>query len=329
MELVQNSKEWLEWRKQGLGASDANIIMGKSEFKTVKQLWEDKLGLTVEDPNASTFIQDRGHRLEELARPLFELERGLYDFPSKTAVHSDCEWLRASLDGYCEELNEAWENKFVGQDVYEYVLGLNEISPSFEYMRNAPKKNVFYKYYNQIQQQCLVSGVTGIWLYVIADDKELKEQKARFPYKTAKVFVQVDIDYIKETLLPKLQDFWQSVIDKIEPKLGPDDVLIQKDMNLKKLITKYGKAKAKKEKFDKEEKELKKMIYKACNHNRVNCYGHSITETMSEGTKKPDYQKYCEDNKIDMTDYQKESKGKKTQRITLAVLKPKDTPETE
>ncbi len=44
--LIQHSNEWLELRKNKIGASDAPIIMKVSPWKTPYRLWEEKLGLT-------------------------------------------------------------------------------------------------------------------------------------------------------------------------------------------------------------------------------------------------------------------------------------------
>ena len=42
--MEQKSEEWLDWRKKGIGSSDAPIIMGVSPWKTPFELWEEKTG---------------------------------------------------------------------------------------------------------------------------------------------------------------------------------------------------------------------------------------------------------------------------------------------
>jgi predicted phage-related endonuclease len=42
--LQQNTSEWHRWRQQGLGASDAPVIMGDAAFKTPRMLWSIKTG---------------------------------------------------------------------------------------------------------------------------------------------------------------------------------------------------------------------------------------------------------------------------------------------
>jgi len=47
--LQQNTPEWHRWRQQGLGASDAPVIMGEAAFKTPRMLWSIKTGRMQED----------------------------------------------------------------------------------------------------------------------------------------------------------------------------------------------------------------------------------------------------------------------------------------
>ena len=48
--LRQNTPEWHKWRQQGLGASDAPVVMGEAAFKTPRILWAIKTGRTPEMP---------------------------------------------------------------------------------------------------------------------------------------------------------------------------------------------------------------------------------------------------------------------------------------
>ena len=47
--LHQNTPDWHRWRQQGLGASDAPVIMGEAAFKTPRMLWSIKTGRMQED----------------------------------------------------------------------------------------------------------------------------------------------------------------------------------------------------------------------------------------------------------------------------------------
>ena len=42
--LEQRSPEWHDWRRQGVTASDAAVLLGESPYKSLPT-WEEKLGL--------------------------------------------------------------------------------------------------------------------------------------------------------------------------------------------------------------------------------------------------------------------------------------------
>ncbi len=94
--LHQNTAEWHRWRQQGLGASDAPVIMGEAAFKTPRMLWSIKTGRAQED--AAGPAARRGRELERLARRVYEREVGIQMEPL-CLVHDQLEWMRASLDG--------------------------------------------------------------------------------------------------------------------------------------------------------------------------------------------------------------------------------------
>ena len=94
--LQQNTAEWHRWRQQGLGASDAPVIMGEAAFKTPRMLWSIKTGRAQED--APGPAARRGRELERLARRAYEQEVGIQMEPL-CLVHDQLEWMRASLDG--------------------------------------------------------------------------------------------------------------------------------------------------------------------------------------------------------------------------------------
>src|ERR1700752_3050112 len=94
--LHQNTAEWHRWRRQGLGASDAPIIMGEAAFKTARMLWSVKTGRAQDD--AAGRAARRGRELERRARRAYEQEVGIQMEPL-CLVHDQMEWMRASLDG--------------------------------------------------------------------------------------------------------------------------------------------------------------------------------------------------------------------------------------
>ncbi len=71
----QRSAEWLELRRQGLGASDMAAVMGVSPYKTPYQLWAEKTGTTPEQKVGDA--ARRGVILEDAVGRYYEEERGV------------------------------------------------------------------------------------------------------------------------------------------------------------------------------------------------------------------------------------------------------------
>ena len=97
-------EEWLEFRRKGIGGSDAACVLGISPFRTGVDLYYDKLGIPIEDDEENWVAKEVGTRLEELVARIFEKKTGLKVFQKKFMFqHPDHPWMLADLD-YLVEL---------------------------------------------------------------------------------------------------------------------------------------------------------------------------------------------------------------------------------
>ncbi len=70
-------KQWLEYRRLGIGGSDAAAILGVSPFATARDLYYDKLKLvSYEDPECNWVQKKIGHLLEDLVAEIFQVKTG-------------------------------------------------------------------------------------------------------------------------------------------------------------------------------------------------------------------------------------------------------------
>ena len=71
-DVIQRTPPWERWRAQGVTASEAAIILGRSPYKTPWRLWAERTGIAREaDLSANPHVQ-RGNALEDAARRAFE-----------------------------------------------------------------------------------------------------------------------------------------------------------------------------------------------------------------------------------------------------------------
>ena len=145
VELIQGSKEWLEFRSNRFGASEVNSMLERSQFtpKNKKELAEVKLG------HRKVFYNNAmrdGNNFEDRAREIACSELGDVFMPD-VFVYDGNEKIIASLDGI----------NFEGDTLIEIKVSNKDINELREY------------YYYQIQQQLLCSGAK--WAYLVVYDK--------------------------------------------------------------------------------------------------------------------------------------------------------------
>lgn len=96
---VQGSKEWLDFRKDKIGGSDAATIAGLNLWKSPLMLYEEKvLGTEFGFSSQAKAAMQRGHDLEDEARRAYQDMMGVFMF-FDVVVHPRFPWLMASLDG--------------------------------------------------------------------------------------------------------------------------------------------------------------------------------------------------------------------------------------
>ena len=144
----QGSDAWREWRRNGIGASDASTIMGENRFKSVSAILREKIG-TARDFSQNAAMA-RGTKLEPEARRLYVAKTG-------REVHPAClqrtryDWLRASLDGLAIKHDAVVEIK-CGQSAYRTTSQTRTV-PDY--------------YYGQMQHILAITGLDTIdyWCY--------------------------------------------------------------------------------------------------------------------------------------------------------------------
>lgn len=92
-------EEWLAYRRQGLGGSDAAAVLGISPFRTAMDLYYDKRGLPIEDDEGNWVAMEVGNLLEDLVARIFAKKTGLKIYRRKCMFqHPYYHWMLADLD---------------------------------------------------------------------------------------------------------------------------------------------------------------------------------------------------------------------------------------
>lgn len=149
--LPQGSDEWLAWRNQGIGASDAPAIMGENRWKSASEILHEKVAIA--SPRECNDAMRRGTALEPVARKAYIAQQRIEVIPV-CIQHKDYPWLHASLDGLSMDINT----------VIEIKCGTR----TFETAREGivPKH-----YYGQLQHILMTTGLPTIDFWAFSEDE--------------------------------------------------------------------------------------------------------------------------------------------------------------
>jgi putative phage-type endonuclease len=182
-------KAWLEWRRGGIGSSDAAVIMGIDPWKTKYELYCEKVfGYADDNDNAA---MARGRALEPIVRSRLEREYEMLLEPrnvERPPIH------RASLDAISFDGRFLFEIKCPGEKAHAVARGGKV--PDY--------------YMPQLQHQLLVTGLSHL-TYVSFRDEELIE-----------IAVMRQPEYI-ETLEKEELAFWARVVNRDPPQKESKD----------------------------------------------------------------------------------------------------------
>ncbi len=97
-------EEWLEWRRKGVGGSDAAAILGISPFGTARDLYYDKLNILPFEDNDENWVQKKiGHLLEDLVAQIFQKKTGYKIYQIKKMFqHPKYPFMLADVDYFVE-----------------------------------------------------------------------------------------------------------------------------------------------------------------------------------------------------------------------------------
>lgn len=207
----RNHEEWLQERKNGLGASDAGTIIGVNKWKSNVELWQEKVGLREpEDISGKSYVQ-YGHDAEPHLRALFALDhpelKVTYDSPYKMIFSDELPFIFATPDG---ELEELATGRHGGLEVKTTEI-LNPRQWA-DWDERIPDQ-----YYAQVCHQMLAAGWD--FVYVLAQikwrtrDGELRKMIKEYPIERRDALEDIEMLRKKEPV------FWKHVQTKTEPAL--------------------------------------------------------------------------------------------------------------
>jgi len=274
----QRGKEWLDWRRNGIGASDISVLMGTNPYKTPLALWDEKCGFKGED--SITPPMAHGIENEDKARQWLNKHQKLNLLPIcvEDMEHS---FYKASLDGYDEDQKVLVEIKC-------------PVSPQILAEAQENKKIPLY-WEHQIQWQIMlcqpIRAFVAVW-----------DPIAHF-CSTVESFAQ---PLLQKEMREKASEFWRKVKMGIPPQPSPKDYIKVEDPDLEALLIKYKEHYLWAQETEATKKKLRAKIVEYGDDGNFTCNGYYITRCSPHV--KYDLDKMRSDG-IDVDSYQKKNTG--------------------
>ena len=203
-ECEEHSEEWHKLRQRAIGGSDAGTVLGLNQYKTVVDLWKEKISKELPE-NINNPAMEFGSKSEEHIRSIWSLKnlKNVIKI-NGTLISRDYPFMAVNLDGYIQEDN-----------------GLMEIKTTTIQNSSMLDKwkdgNIPDQYFTQCLHALAVTGADYIILFALLYfAAPFNNRVAEFrEYKFIRSEVQEQIDY----LIEEEGKFWDLVKKKEMPKL--------------------------------------------------------------------------------------------------------------
>ena len=189
-------EEWLDWRKKGIGGSDASVCCGFNKYKSPVELWMEKTSqLPYQEAGEAAYW---GTQLESLVREEFTRRTGIEVTLVKQLLQSeDHPFMLANLDGVCQ-------HPIYGATIFEAKT--SSAYRSSEWIDAIPDEYIL-----QVQHYMAVTGYMGAYIAVLVGGNSFKWK-----------FIERDEELI--SILIRLEEnFWKHVEEFTPPVLDGSD----------------------------------------------------------------------------------------------------------
>lgn len=189
-------EDWLEYRKLGIGGSDASVVCGISRYKSPVELWMEKTNqIPSQEAGEAAYW---GTQLEALVRDEFTRRTGIEVSHTGQLLQSEAHpFMLANLDGTCQHPDH-------GTCIFEAKTA--SVYKSGEWDDSIPDE-----YMLQVQHYMAVTDYKGAYIAVLIGGNT-------FRWK----FVERDEELIA-MLIQLESDFWEHVKSEVPPALDGSD----------------------------------------------------------------------------------------------------------
>lgn len=276
--MIQN-QEWLEWRLNGIGGSDAPIVMQVSPWSTPYKLWEQKTRRVGQEE--ANFAMRRGLILEDKARHVFQTMYGK-EFKPTTVEHEKHSFIRASLDG----LNDR--------------IGLEIKCPNKDDHAMAVAGKIPEKYIYQLAHQCLAANLEKVEYF-------------SFNGESGTTVTYNRNEKTEKELFKEESKFWEMVKTDTAPELTNKDYRVITNNELVEACEQFKTNRELIKKLEAEQEAFKKMLSEQAQGKPIICSGVAVQTITRKGNVV--YKNIPQLNGVDLEQF----RGKPTIYVNVSV----------
>lgn len=288
--LCHTESEWRDFRKQGIGGSDAPVIMGDSPYKSPFILWLEKTGQQKPADLTDKPAVEWGHRLEAVVANKFADEHPDWQIRKKnlSLISKKYPWMHANLDRTIKTSNG--------------VRGVLEIKTTTSYRAEDWTDGVPAYYYAQPLHYLAVTGYDFMCVAVLIGGQDYREYTFQRDDKAIERLIEAEDTFwnhnVKNNIAPELQG-----IENEFPYFTNKNDSTSITLTNTDLVDELVKVKAQLKDTEAQKKKLELQILQLMgNHNKAVCGNTYITarRTLRNSV---DYKRYAQDNPGCFDDY--------------------------
>lgn len=189
-------EEWLDFRKSGIGGSDASVVCGINRYKSPVELWMEKTGRQPHQEAGESAYW--GTQLEPIVREEFTKRTGLEVKLAKCILQSEeFPFMQANLDGVCYDPN-------FGDCIFE-------AKTASAFKMNEWENSIPDEYMLQIQHYMAVTGFKAAYIAVLIGGNTFKWRLVERDEEIISALIQLE------------KDFWECVEKDTPPPIDGSD----------------------------------------------------------------------------------------------------------
>lgn len=249
--LIQKTPEWKKWRSEGITATDITVIMGLNPYKTVADLYTEKVHKV--EQQASNPAMLHGVEQEPIAKAWIESHKGI-NLESPCIIDDEYPIARCSLDGLDRKNRTLYEIKS--------PYSSNRVFDAFVF------DQVPAYWLAQVQWQLMITGFEmgyiAIW--------DSKQQTCHF--------IRVEANKAQqEEMCIKAKEFWKQV-ETLSP---PEGVLVSNNSSdLKAKFDRYFEIQGLIKDLEATQEELKKELL--ASETEYKCFSYKVKKKKGPTT---------------------------------------------